>query len=193
MITLIAVHDFIFLFEHGIAHEFWRLRNNGSTCNRCAFTRFKTPEQPSSHKANIGQWNINARLLMWRWINYKMICCCLNLHKNVWYKTRRLLACDVNGITQPSRGLAYGYIITRANACDYVFVHQFPSLCNAIPITGSCLPVITYYIWSKTCFLIETCTTSSVLEYCFVICNDEICCAIIYIYACITISLSLLI
>ena len=52
------------IIEHGIANELWSLRNNedGSTCNRCACTRFKTPEQPSSHKASSRQWNIDVTL-----------------------------------------------------------------------------------------------------------------------------------
>ena len=50
---------FYFSFEHDVAHAFWRPHNNedGSTCNRCACTWFKTPEQPSSYKASSRQSN----------------------------------------------------------------------------------------------------------------------------------------
>ena len=65
MITLVTVHDFISIERFDFAHAFWRCRSNGdgSTCNRCACSRFKTPEQLLSPATG-------SHLLMWR---YKLI------------------------------------------------------------------------------------------------------------------------
>ena len=49
--------DFIYSFEHDIAHAFWWPRNNedGNTSSCCACMQSKTPEQPSSYKASSRQ------------------------------------------------------------------------------------------------------------------------------------------
>ena len=62
MITLVTVHDFISIERFDFAHAFWRCRSNGdgSTCNRCACSRFKTPEQP--YKASDRQSLVNVTL-----------------------------------------------------------------------------------------------------------------------------------
>ena len=54
MTTLVTVHDFIFHLTMTSLTHFEDIANNedGSTCNRCACTRFKTPERPSSYKAS---------------------------------------------------------------------------------------------------------------------------------------------
>ena len=59
MITLVTVHDFIFHLTMTSLTHFEDIANNedGSTCNRCACTRFKTPEWPSSYKASSRQSN----------------------------------------------------------------------------------------------------------------------------------------
>ena len=51
--------------------------------------------------------------------------------------TRLSWACGLNGITQRGR-LVYGYIYSLAltGSWLYVSIHQSPSLCNAIQITG---------------------------------------------------------
>ena len=53
MITLVTVHDFIFRLTMTSLTHFEDIANNedGSTCNRCACTRFKTSEQPSPWRA----------------------------------------------------------------------------------------------------------------------------------------------
>ena len=64
MITLVTVHDFISNERIDFAHAFWRCRSNvdGSTCNRCACSRFKTPEHPLSYKVSDRQSLVNVAL-----------------------------------------------------------------------------------------------------------------------------------
>ena len=64
LITLVTVHDFISIERFDFAHAFWRCRSNGdgSTCNLCACSRFKTPEQPLSYKANDRQSLVTVTL-----------------------------------------------------------------------------------------------------------------------------------
>ena len=59
VITLITVHDFIFRLTMTSLTHFEDKANNedGSTCNHCVCTWFKTPEQPSLHKASNRQSN----------------------------------------------------------------------------------------------------------------------------------------
>ena len=61
-------------------------------------------------------------------------------------KTRRHLACDLNGITQLGDSIGIYAMDTLSLALSgswlYVSIHQSPLLCNAKQITGSCLLTI---------------------------------------------------
>ena len=71
-----------FSFDHDVAHAFWR-HEDGSTCNRCACTRFKTPEQPSSVQSQQ-----QAVKLMWRykWISNWYVGTSPSEHSIYWRK-----------------------------------------------------------------------------------------------------------
>ena len=95
---------------------------SGSTCNRCACSRFKTPEQPLSYKASDRQSLVNVKL----WINFKLICWCVNLHQKVWYKSEKAFGLWSEW-HYTTRGLVYGYIITRATR-SWLCIHPPISL-----------------------------------------------------------------
>ena len=108
MITLVTVHDFIFSFDHDVAHAFWGHRKQWRWQHvqpLRACTRFKTPEQPSSYTKPAAGSQINVTF----WINFKLICWRLNFHQKVWYKSEKAFGLWSEW-HYTTRGSVYGYI-----------------------------------------------------------------------------------
>ena len=119
MITLVTVHDFMFqLSMISLTHfEDFATYEYGSTCNRCACTRFKTPEQPSSYKASGEQSNISVTL---KWILNWCVGAQIYI-KRYDIKARTHLAFDLNGITQLGDWCMDAYNHSPWRARDYMY------------------------------------------------------------------------
>ena len=79
-------------------------------------------------------------------MNFKLICWRLNLHQKVWYKSEKAFGLW-SELHYTTRGLVYRCIdsLALAGSWLYVSIHQSPSLCNVIQITGPCLLAIIIY------------------------------------------------